>query len=417
MVLQPAMRTFRILLSVVTFLCDANCGFTQTWTQTSARTNFWRSIAASSDGTKLVAVGGRDTKYIYVSTNSGATWILANTPSTNWQAVASSADGKKLVAVAGGSIGFDIGGIGPIYTSTNSGETWTQTSAPVTNWQAVASSADGTKLVAVAGQIPVYRGGIYTTTNSGETWTKDVATDAFWSGVACSADGNKMIAVSGDIFLNAPVFVSTNSGLSWTKSSIQTIGPTLALNAVAASADGNNLVAVTGGQGIYISTDGGVTWFQTTALGTLGMSWTSVASSADGSKLTAVAWNGPIYTSSDYGDTWTMNNAPSNSWSSVAASADGNKMVAVVSGGLSGGGIWTAQNTPAPQMNIVPINGNLALSWIIPSTNFVLQQNSDLTSTNWADVTDAPVLNLANLQDEVMLPLPASNCFYRLATP
>jgi hypothetical protein len=44
-----------------------------------------------------------------------------------------------------------------------------------------------------------------------------------------------------------------------------------------------------------------------------------------------------------------------------------------------------------------------------------LEQNSDLTTTNWTDVTNVPVLNFTNLQDEVTLPLLASNCFYRLA--
>jgi hypothetical protein len=68
-------------------------------------------------------------------------------------------------------------------------------------------------------------------------------------------------------------------------------------------------------------------------------------------------------------------------------------------------------------MNITPTNGNLALSWVIPSTNFVLQQNFDLTATNWTDVTNPPLLNLTNLQDEVTLPLTGGNCFYRLATP
>jgi hypothetical protein len=68
-------------------------------------------------------------------------------------------------------------------------------------------------------------------------------------------------------------------------------------------------------------------------------------------------------------------------------------------------------------MNTTPANGNLTLSWIIPSTNFVLEQNLDLTSTNWTDVTNMPVLNLTNLQDEVTLPLTNGSGFYRLATP
>jgi hypothetical protein len=43
-----------------------------------------------------------------------------------------------------------------------------------------------------------------------------------------------------------------------------------------------------------------------------------------------------------------------------------------------------------------------------------LQQNPDLITTNWTDVTNTPVLNLTNLQNQVFLPLPAVNSFYRL---
>ncbi|MDD5141364.1 MAG: hypothetical protein PHY43_14030 [Verrucomicrobiales bacterium] len=44
-----------------------------------------------------------------------------------------------------------------------------------------------------------------------------------------------------------------------------------------------------------------------------------------------------------------------------------------------------------------------------------MQQSSDLTS--WADVTNAPVLNLTNLQNEVLLSPSNSSSFYRLKTP
>ena len=113
--------------------------------------------------------------------------------------------------------------------------------------------------------------------------------------------------------------------------------------------------------------------------------------------------------------------APSTNWSKIASSADGTKLAAAVAGNFyvpnAGGGIWTSQITPSPIVNLSPTNNNLALSWLIPSTNFILQQNSDLTTTNWSAVTNAPVLNLTNLQNQVTLPAPASNAFFRLKTP
>jgi hypothetical protein len=46
----------------------------------------------------------------------------------------------------------------------------------------------------------------------------------------------------------------------------------------------------------------------------------------------------------------------------------------------------------------------------------VLQQNPDLTAPNWTEVTNAPVLNLTSLQDEVTLLLTNGSGYYRLAT-
>jgi len=45
----------------------------------------------------------------------------------------------------------------------------------------------------------------------------------------------------------------------------------------------------------------------------------------------------------------------------------------------------------------------------------VLQQSSDLVA--WTEVTNASVLNLTDLQDEVVLSPTNSSGFYRLKTP
>jgi hypothetical protein len=169
---------------------------------------------------------------------------------------------------------------------------------------------------------------------------------------------------------------------------------------------------------IYVSTNSGIAWTITSVPAT---NWVSIASSADGSRLVVVAaldaMSGPfppaisglIYSSTDSGTTWVSNSAPVRDWFCVASSADGCKLVATTDG------IWISQTTPAPQMNITPTNGNLTLSWIVPSTNFIMQQSPDLSS--WTDMTNPPALNLTSLQNEVTLPLTGSNAFYRLKTP
>jgi photosystem II stability/assembly factor-like uncharacterized protein len=207
------------------------------------------------------------------------------------------------------------------------------------------------------------------------------------------------------------IYTTTNSGATWTATG--PLYPSLTWTCIASSADGAKLVAAVNG-GIYTSTDSGATWAQA-ANGLSGAFSTYVASSADGSKLVAsfIGGGGGIYTSTDSGATWTQTtNGPSGAL--VASSADGSMLVAAV----NGGGIYTSQTTPAPVLAITPSSDNLAFSWLVPSTNFVLQQCSDLCAANWTDVTNnTPALNLANLQYQVVLPLPAGNAFYRLKTP
>ena len=81
------------------------------------------------------------------------------------------------------------------------------------------------------------------------------------------------------------------------------------------------------------------------------------------------------------------------------------------------GGIYTARPTQSPHLNLATSADELILSWVVPSVEFGLQQNYDLTTTNWTGVTTTPTLNLTNLKNQVTLPLQAGESFYRLKMP
>jgi hypothetical protein len=347
------MKNFRILLVVLTVLLTANFAFAQTWMQTGAPGENWIGIVSSADGSKLVAGAVGG---IFCSTNAGLTWASnnnANTPNIFAPLIASSADGNKLVMASDNSTS--------VFTSADSGATWVTNQVTAENW--------------------------------------------WWASVASSADGNKLVAVN--YFGAGPgssIYQSINSGAIWVSISVPHGEWRFA---VATSPDGTKLIAAENYGGIYTSTDSGATWISNTVPSA---NWASVALSADGSKLAAAGSRG-IYTSTDSAVTWISNNAPSANWSSIASSSDGNKLVATV----NGGGIWTWQSTPAPRMNITPATGNFMVSWTVPSADFGLQQSPDLGS--WTDMTNAPVLNLTNLQNEVVLPPPGGSVFYLLKTP
>lgn len=76
--------------------------------------------------------------------------------------------------------------------------------------------------------------------------------------------------------------------------------------------------------------------------------------------------------------------------------------------------MYTSQSTPTPSLSLTSSGANALLAWTIPSMDFTLQQNADLTTTNWMDVPTPPVLNLTNLQNQVLVSPPGGNTFYRL---
>jgi hypothetical protein len=185
--------------------------------------------------------------------------------------------------------------------------------------------------------------------------------------------------------------------------------PNLPWKSIASSADGSMLAAVWGGASVFLSTNSGSSWSSNNIGGDL----ISIASSADGKKLITASnvGIGSIYTSSDGGRTWISNNVPSNVLRSVTCSADGSRLVAAANGS-----IYTSYSTPSPQLTFAPSGGHLVLSWIVPSTNFILQQTSNIRATNWIASGNYPTLNLTNLQEELKFPLlPAYPInFYRL---
>lgn len=415
-----------ILLPGLALLMAAQVALAQTWTRTSAPTNWWQCIASSADGSKLVA--GQWTGGIYVSTNSGTTWTPTTATNEYWTSVASSADGCKLLAAAANE--SDPGGV---FTSTNSGATWVSNSLPSMYWGSAASSADGNTLAVAApfGGTIGARGAIFTSTNGGMNWTSNTLTNAFSPfvlvypvGVAASADGKKMVVLASfNITSSNSVFLSTNSGTTWTQ---ETNSPTISgfispSQPIATSADGTKLVCAQSGVNvgpIYVSTNSGETWNLTSATNN---EWGFVGMSAEGNKIMAMAApeaTDAIYVSTDYGNTWTTN-GPIAIWAAAAFSADGGKVAAAASGDANydpmSGPIYVSQSLVAPQMAIAPANGGVQLSWLAPSTNFVLEQSADLA--NWTYLTNCPVLNLDNLQDEVAMPSTNGAGFYRLKGP
>jgi len=277
-------------------------------------------------------------------------------------------------------------------------------------WSSIASSADGTNLVATTGANwvnPIYTRNLLA---PGLTWLETSAPNQNWSGIACSADGSKLVAVS-DSINNQPgaVWLSKDSGENW-KSATAPFGKWAC---VASSADGKRLVAMRDYWG-YTSADWGETWTRSTNLPATKY-WISVASSADGTRLVAGSYSGGIYVSTDAGVNWTDTHAPVANWRSVASSADGSRLVAAAEEPYDTSGIYTWQSGPPPALEVTLWSGEAVISWPTSAIGFGLQQNTNIASMNWVDVTTIPAV--FNQQNEVIVTNSDGACFYRLKHP
>lgn len=70
--------------------------------------------------------------------------------------------------------------------------------------------------------------------------------------------------------------------------------------------------------------------------------------------------------------------------------------------------------TLLPTLTIQPAGGGMLLTWPVTGLNFALQQNSDLTTTNWL-ACNSPVTT-ANGTNQVTISPALGNMFYRLAS-
>ena len=165
--------------------------------------------------------------------------------------------------------------------------------------------------------------------------------------IASSSDGTKLIAST-----NAQgVYISTDSGVTWTRTSLST---TINWSAVGCSPDGTTLVAGQNGLTgvLFVSINSGLTWTSKTPTG----SWRSFAFSSDGVKIvaTSVAASGNIWTSTNSGNSWTQRAPLTGSWNFVASDSTATKLVAILGQQIytstNSGGNWTLQNL-APANN------------------------------------------------------------------
>uniref|UniRef100_A0A6C0K9X6 Uncharacterized protein n=1 Tax=viral metagenome TaxID=1070528 RepID=A0A6C0K9X6_9ZZZZ len=249
---------------------------------TASGTFVSRSLAGSSDGTKLVIAAYN---YIYTSDDSGLTWTLQSGASS----YASTYHPLYVACSSDRSIIVLISSSGTHYTSTNSGVTWSYLSDGGYDYSSILISSDGSVLYAPLTNSTGYN----KSTNSGSSWTyyNTGGLNGTWFASDSTCTNLTGVNTSG-------IHTSTNGGTSW---SLRQSG---IFYCCASSPNGTYRVAG-GSNYIFTSSNSGVNWTQQTA-GYFSGSWTRVSISSDGTVIVAAAYNSYVHISIDSGVTWTQ---------------------------------------------------------------------------------------------------------------
>jgi photosystem II stability/assembly factor-like uncharacterized protein len=281
-----------------------------------------------------------------------------------------------------------------------------------------AISADGNTLLAACGGV------ISISTNQGATWATTLQTNGAFGAVACSADGRRMTVGQYDPNVSSSpstIYESSDFGKTWTN--VLVSGASLNEGpSIASSADGKTLLVhnleMDYANPIYLSHDAGVTWSDISTK--IQGSRAGVKCSSDGLRLLVDLYRGYASVSTDGGATWSVS-ASTGDWSGnmsgfAQSSADACVLLGFDTYSYPQTTVFISRVPPTPNLKLSVSGNGAALSWPVPSTDFVLQQSTTLDPANWGAVAATPALNLTNLQCQVLLPLGASNNFYRLST-
>jgi hypothetical protein len=338
--------------------------------------SFWSRVATSPDGLTIVAAG--EYGGLSISGDGGSTWTYTTSLGRpgDWTCLAVSGDGNVIYA------GYNSS---PLYKSTDKGVTWSQLSGGslVSGSKIIlgcATNSDGSKVA-----VTVYGTGLLYSTNSGGTFalklgeTINTVTYGFGA-VTFSEDGTK-IAVAARYGTTKPIFYTTDSGATWTASSVTTS----TWNDLKSTSDGATLIAIPGNTDQpQISQNWGSSW---SAMPGIGTSFRyGIAINSDASVIVAgqSSYIGDLYFSTNKGATFTKFSGITQGYYTVAISGDASKIYL----GLGSQRFAIAGLTVTSKVSFSSIT--------IPSATATFRQSIVLTATIASAGGDGKVTFFAN---------------------
>ncbi|MCU7493716.1 MAG: T9SS type A sorting domain-containing protein [Ignavibacteria bacterium] len=225
---------------------------------------------------------------VYLSTDNGQSWAKADSGLSN----------KMVTSFAVIDSNIFAGTHGGVFLSTNHGASWSSVSTGLVNTYVTTLAVSGKHLFAGT------KDGVFLTTDNGTNWNKAS------SGIPDKAEVNTFAVNGTDIFAGTNylqgidgmgLYVSTNSGASWTAANKGIVNTTVTCLVL----KGSDIFAGTHA-GLFHSGDDGNTWeVLTNGLGNNSISVLAVS----GDYIFAGTDSNGVFRSNDKGTTWTQVNS------------------------------------------------------------------------------------------------------------
>lgn len=285
--------------------------------------------------------------------------------SASFRGLAVSADGTKMI---GGDSYY-----AHLMLSTDSGKTWVKkldsSASGGFAFNEYGMSADGTKMI-TTGYAGTGPGSVWVSTNSGVSWTKVImgSTGTYGSNSyrnpKISADGTTMTVY--DIY-SYTTSISTNNGVSWTS-----IGTRLPVTAM--SPDGKTIIGGVTTSTVYLRINGGAFVLQPPLAGLANVSLRGISLSSDGKNMLAVTTGTSFLVSNDAGQTWTEHTELGNSPRVGTVSDDGTKMLLNTSTGTylskDSGKSWSLTSAPVKPFATIQFSPDSSKIYAADATTF-----------------------------------------------
>ena len=270
--------------------------YTPILTKINNNMHTWTKIANSVDG-KIIAALSREG--FYVSIDSGITWDTYTVSEIDpffYTSVYIQQSDSSIMYITSYNEKFK----GTIYKSIDTGQTWDIFTTSNTTIQNIAMSVDGSHII-----YGTWIGSLWISTNSGLTWTEKLLDmPRKWLPLSVSANGNVMVA--GETEIDQRIWLSVDSGTTWLPYTNELIHN---WRSIICSADGTKIIglgSITHPAEIYIGTITGSTL--TMELLNKVQSWIMCTSSLDLTKIYAVDSNGAFWYSTNSGKLWNKTN-------------------------------------------------------------------------------------------------------------